>query len=103
MCEHVIYMYEVEEVTECILMQWTAHFSGRSCTILVILSQITYVTIPVKTRIVRTSMHITHATGKYLQGIMGPAISQGSFKSTKAIYHLSRLAVKSFKIFVSFP
>ena len=26
---------------------------------------------------------ITHATGIYLQGLMGPAISKGSFKSTK--------------------
>jgi len=26
------------------------------------------------------------ATGKYLQGLIGPAISKGSFKSTKTIY-----------------
>ena len=38
-----------------------------------------------------------HATGKYLQGFMGPAISEGSFKSTKTIHHLSRLAMESSK------
>jgi len=71
----------------------------------------TYVTLSVKTR---TSMHIeknkifkkiaceiTHATGKYLQGLMGPVINQGSFKSTKTIYHLTRLAMENSKIFVS--
>ena len=54
------------------------------------------VTLSVKTCIVRTSMHfekkkrnlkiiceITHSAGKYLQRLMGPAISEGSFKSTK--------------------
>jgi len=74
----------------------------------------------VKTRIVRTSMYIeknetekktrnlkiiceiTHATEKYLQGLMGPAISEGSFKSTKTMYHLTRLAMESSKIFVLF-
>ena len=38
---------------------------------------------------------ITHATGKYSQGLMGPAISEGSFKSTKKIY-LSCLDMESF-------
>ena len=32
---------------------------------------------------------ITHATGKYSQGLMGPAISEESFKSTKTIYYLT--------------
>ena len=32
-----------------------------------------------------------HATGKYLQGLMGPAISEGSFKSTKTIIIPSKL------------
>ena len=42
----------------------------------------------------------THATGKYLQGLMRPAISEGSFKSTKkTIHHLTRLAMESSKIF----
>jgi len=67
-----------------------------------------YVTISVKTHIVRTSIHIertkfnkiTHATGA---GLMGPAISEGSFKSTKTINHLTCLAMESSKIFVSFP
>ena len=57
-----------------------------------------FVTVSVKTHIVCTSMHIekirnleiiceiTHATGKYLQESMGPAISEGSFKSAKTIY-----------------
>jgi len=45
---------------------------------------------------------IKHATRKYLQGLMGPAISKGSFKSTKTIYHLTRLAMESSKTFVSF-
>ena len=44
-----------------------------------------------------------HATRKYFQGLMGPAISEGSFKSTKTIYHLTRLAMESLKIFVLFP
>ena len=43
------------------------------------------------------------ATEKYLQGLMRPAISKGSFKSTKPIHHLNYLAMKSSKIFVSFP
>ena len=38
---------------------------------------------------------------KNLQGLMGPAISEGCFKSTKTIYHLTRLAMESSKIFVS--
>jgi len=42
---------------------------------------------------------ITHAAGKYL---LGQAISEGSFKSTKTIYHLTRLAMESSKIFVLF-
>ena len=69
------------------------------------------VTLSVKTRIVHTSMYIEkkqnlkeimHATEKYLQGLMGPAISEGSFKSTKTIHHLTRLAMESSKIFVLF-
>ena len=72
------------------------------------------VTLSAKTRIVRTSMHIekkrnlkiiceiTHSTAKYLQGLMGPAISEESFKSTKTKYHLTRLAMKNSKIFISF-
>ena len=67
-----------------------------------------YVNISAKTCIVHTSIYIEikrnlkiiceimHATGKYLQGLMGPAISEGSFKSTKTIYHLTtRLAMES--------
>jgi len=34
-----------------------------------------------------------HATEKYLQGLMGPAISEGSFKLTKTIYHLTCLVI----------
>jgi len=34
----------------------------------------------------------THATGKYLQGLMGPAISEGSFKSTKKKLYTTLLA-----------
>jgi len=68
-----------------------------------------YVTISVKTRIVHTSMYIkkkiiseiTHATGKYLQGLMGAAISEGSFKSTKTIHHLTCLAMESLFCFRS--
>jgi len=56
-----------------------------------------------KKRNLKIICEITHATGKYLQGLMGPAISKGSLKSTKTIYHLTRLAMKSSKIFVSFP
>jgi len=56
-----------------------------------------------ETHIIRTSMYIEkkrnlkiiceimHATGKYLQGLMGPAISKGSFKSTKTMFHLTYL------------
>jgi len=44
-----------------------------------------------------------HATGKYLKGSMGPAISKGSFKSAKIVYHLTCLAMESLKIFVLFP
>ena len=43
-----------------------------------------------------------HATGKYLQRLMGPAISDGSFKSTKTIYHLTRLAMESLKFLLHF-
>ena len=36
---------------------------------------------------------ITHATGKYSQGLLGLAISEGSFKSTKTIvYYIILLA-----------
>jgi len=57
-----------------------------------------YVTISAKTCIVRTSMYIekklnlkiiceiTHATGKNLQGLIGPAISEGSFKNKKKLH-----------------
>ena len=73
-------------------------------------------TISAKTRIVHANVQIakkheikkiicgiTQTTGKYLQGLMGPAISKGSFKSAKTIYHLTRLAMESLKIFVLFP
>ena len=73
------------------------------------------VTLSAKTRIVRTSTHIEkktrnlriiceimHATGKYLQGLIRPAISERSFKSTKTIHHLTFLAMENLKIFVSF-
>jgi len=71
---------------------------------------ITHVTISANTCIVCTRIsiekqfksEIKHATGKNLQGLMGPAISKGSFKSTKIIYHLTPLAMESSKIFVSF-
>jgi len=43
-----------------------------------------------------------HATGKYLQGLMGPVISEESFKSTNTMHHLIRLAMESLKIFFSF-
>ena len=43
-----------------------------------------------------------HAIGKYLQGLMGPAISERSLKPTQTIDHLTRLAMESSKIFVSF-
>jgi len=64
------------------------------------LSCTVYVTVSVKASIVYTCMHnekkiflkiiceITHAAGKYSRGLIGPAISKGSFKSTKPIYHL---------------
>jgi len=42
---------------------------------------------------------ITHTTGQYLQGLMGPGISEGSFKLTKSINHITRLAMESLKIF----
>jgi len=66
-------------------------------------AQMVFVTISEKTRIVHTSLYtkikiiceITHATRKYLQGLMGPAISKGSFKSTKTIYYLTCLAMES--------
>ena len=45
---------------------------------------------------------ITYATGKYLLGLMGPAMSEGSFKSTKTMYHLTHLAMESSKISVLF-
>ena len=45
---------------------------------------------------------IMHATGKYLQELMGPEISKGGFKSTKTTYHLTCLAMESLKIFVLF-
>jgi len=57
-----------------------------------------------KKRNLKIICEITHATGKYLQGLVGPAISKESFKSTKkTVYHLIRLATESSKIFVSFP
>jgi len=71
------------------------------------------VTNSAKTGIVRTSekktkqnlkiiCEIMHPSGKHLQGLMGPAISKGSFKSSKTIHHLTCLAMESLKIFVSF-
>jgi len=47
--------------------------------------------------IFKMSCEIIRATGKYLEGLMGPAISEGSFKST---HHLIRLAMESSKFFV---
>ena len=41
-----------------------------------------------------------HATGKYSQGLMVPAISEGSFKSTKTIYHITSLAMESSEMLV---
>jgi len=38
-----------------------------------------------------------HATRKYLQRLMGPAISGGNFKLTKPMYHLTCLAKENFK------
>ena len=50
----------------------------------------------------KKKLKITHATKKYLQGLMGPAISEGSFKSTQTMHHLTHLAMESSKIcFVS--
>ena len=72
---------------------------------------IVHVTLSAKTHIVHTSMHIekkrnlkiiceiTHATGKYLQGLMGPAkpeINKDYIPSYSPGY-------EKFKIFVSFP
>ena len=56
------------------------------------------------TCIVHTSKYIEimHATGKYLQRLMGPAISKGSLKSTKTVYHLTHLAMETSNIFVLF-
>jgi len=57
-----------------------------------------------KKRNLKIICEITHAFVKYLLELMGPAISKGSFKSTKTIYHLAtRLAMESSKVFVSFP
>jgi len=53
-----------------------------------------------KKRNLKIICEITHATGKYLQGLMGPAINKGSFKLTKIIYHHTRLAMEISKIFV---
>jgi len=48
-------------------------------------------------------MHaIMRATGKYLQVLMGPAISKETFKSTNTRNHLTHLAMESSKIFPSF-
>jgi len=55
-----------------------------------------------KNQNIKIICEITHAIGKYLQGLMGPAISKGSFKSTKTIYHLTSLAMESLIIFVLF-
>ena len=38
-----------------------------------------------------------HATGKYSQGLMGQAISEGNSNSTKTIYHLTCLVMESSK------
>jgi len=45
---------------------------------------------------------VTHAAVKYLQGSIGPEIDEGNFKSTKAIHHLTCLAMESSKIPVWF-
>ena len=36
---------------------------------------------------------LPYATGKYLVGLMRPAISKGSFKSTKARHYLTCLSI----------
>ena len=43
-----------------------------------------------------------HGTQNYLPGLLGPAIGEGSFNSTKTIYHLTRLAMESSTILVCF-
>jgi len=45
---------------------------------------------------------ILHATGKYLQGLMGPGISKGSFKSTKLYIILLAWLWRVQKSFFSF-
>ena len=74
-----------------------------------------YVTVSTKTCFFHISMHIgkkkpqtlkiiceiTHATGKYSQWLMGPAISKG-IKSTKTIHHLTRLAMGVWKYLFRF-
>ena len=42
-----------------------------------------------------------HAKGKYSRDFIGAAIGEGSFKSTKSIYHLIHLAMESLKIYAS--
>jgi len=55
-----------------------------------------------KNKILKIISEIKYDTGKYLQGLMGPGISEESFKSTKTIYHLKCLAIESSKMFVAF-
>jgi len=45
----------------------------------------------IEKRILKIICEIMHATGKYLQRLMGPEISKGSFKSPKTIYVSSYL------------
>ena len=42
----------------------------------------------------RIIYEILHATGKYLQGLMGPAISEGNFKSTKTMHTVTSYSFK---------
>ena len=56
-----------------------------------------------KKRNLKIICEIMHTTEKYLQGLMGLAISKGKFKSTKTIHQLTCVAMESLKIFVSFP
>jgi len=41
---------------------------------------------------------IMYAIENYLKGLMGPAISEGSFKPTKIVHHHIYLAIEKSKI-----
>ena len=71
----------------------------------------TFVIVSVKTRLVRTSMHfekneilkigeITHAKRKFYTSLIKPLLRERRLKSSQHIYHLIRLLMGSFKIFV---